>query len=264
MKGASVSVAGCCASGRALAIRRTSLLGGARRSRLQQQSLTCFAILGVVTALLVSCAPPPPYPPQCTGNVPSPGALIALNGRPTLGAKTCGPLTFSYPRSWYQTGASVSGNITNLVVAVSNQPLHDPCTQSSGSFTCGDALDTLEAGAVEVEWYESEFPGPTFDIQEHPGSATTIDGFQARIQEESGSALGCDSTLKADVSISAVIAPFMPSNSYYTFYACIRGPQLQLEKQTAMLILDSAVFAVKVHPDVSANGQKMSVGSGMD
>jgi len=41
---------------------------------------------------------------------------------------------------------------------------------------------------VEVEWYESEFPGPTFDIKSIR-QRTTIDGFQARIQEESGSAL---------------------------------------------------------------------------
>ncbi len=218
-------------------------LGPARRPRLQQQSLGYFAILGVVTALLVSCAPPPPYPPQCTGNVPSPGALIALSGPLTMGAETCGALTFSYPRGWYKTGANDVSNITNLVVAVSNQPLHDPCTQSSGSLTCGDALDALEAGAVEVEWYESNFPGPTFDIDEHPGTTATIDGLQARVQEESGSALGCDPTVKADVSISAVIAPSLPSNSYYTFYACMRGPQLQLEEQTAMVMLNSAKFA---------------------
>ncbi len=149
-------------------------------------------ISGVAAVLVVGCGAssiPTHQPSGCVGSSASTGPLIPIGTSAATVQESCSGITFSYPTGWYRTAASFPGSFSDMVAAVSNQPLRDPCTVSGNSFTCGEPLDSLKAGAVLVEWWSDG--SPRWSIAGQPGTPATVDGLQARIQETSGSGPGC-------------------------------------------------------------------------
>lgn len=142
-------------------------------------------------------------------------------------------VTFRYPVGWYRTAECFPHWC--LMAAVSNQPVHDPCTTRGTGTTCRDVVVRLQDGALLVEWWAIYYPFDDWSIAAYPGNSTRIDGIPGRLQEVSGSRSSCPAG--ADVSISVVLT------NRTEFSACMRGPGLDLEASTAMAILHSARFA---------------------
>lgn len=53
--------------------------------------------------------------------------LIPIKGSAPNVQHSSAGITFSYPAGWYRTAASFPSSFTDMVAAVSNQPIHDPC-----------------------------------------------------------------------------------------------------------------------------------------
>ena len=202
--------------------------------------------LPVGVALVAGCGGvyPTSAPGECATSGPTSGALIGISRSPETVRLSCGGVSFASPAGWYHTAASVEGSFTDMVAAVSNEPLRDPCSASGNSFTCGQPLDSLQQGALLVEWWNDG--NPTWSIDNQPGTQTTVDGIPARFQQTPGSSGQC-AGLSATTTIAVVIATG-PSGDYYEFDACMRGPNQALEISTATAILNSVVFTWAATP----------------
>lgn len=205
--------------------------------------MTRWLIPGMAAILLAGCTSsivPPGRSSPCSAGSPSGQALIPIRPSGATTRVSCGGITFGYPAGWYRTAASYPSSFTDMVAAVSNQPIHDPCTTSGNTITCAEPLNTLDTGGLLVEWWVDGFP--QWSLAKEPGTPTTIDGLQARMQQHSGSSLGCPAGLGAQISIRVAIARTAPGN-YFELDACARGPDQGLAISTAMAILHSATFA---------------------
>ncbi|MGD0449314.1 MAG: hypothetical protein ABSB36_12040 [Candidatus Dormibacteria bacterium] len=190
---------------------------------------------------------PTSAPGACATSGPTSGALIGITRSPETVRLSCGGVSFTSPAGWYRTTASEQGSFTDMVAAVSNEPLRDPCSVSGNSFTCGQPLDRLQEGAILVEWWNNGFP--TWSIDNQPGAPTTVDGLPARLQQTPGSSGQC-AGLGATTTLTVVIANG-PSGDYYEFDACMRGASQALEISTATAILNSVVFTWAATPAAS-------------
>ena len=201
-------------------------------------------------ALLAGCGGvhPTSSPGACVTSGPTSGALIGISSSPDTVRLSCGGISFTSPAGWYRTEASLQGSFTDMVAAVSNEPLRDPCSVSGNSFTCGQPLDSLQEGALLVEWWNDGFP--TWSIDNQPGTPTTVDGLPARYQQTPGSSGQC-AGLGATTTMTVVIANG-PSGDYYEFDACMRGPNQALGISTATAILNSVVFTWAATPAASS------------
>ncbi len=111
-------------------------------------------------------------------------------------------------------------SFSDLIVYLSNAPLHDPCTTIGGTTTCGRPLAKLRPGDVLVSWNNVGFPhvGP-----EIPHPNTTIGGQPADLEatrpgDGMCTSLGQDETVTADIA--------RPQGNHYEMVACLRGPNL--------------------------------------
>jgi len=229
-----------------------------------RRSLAVALLVGVAPVAGCSGAYPTLAPGACSTSGPASGALIPISSSPATVRLSCGGISFSSPAGWYRTAASDQSSFTDMVAAVSNEPLRDPCSVSGNSFTCGTPLDSLQEGALLVEWWSNGFP--TWSIDNQPGTPTTVDGLPARFQQTSGSGGACIG-LGATTSITVVIANG-PSGDYYEFDACMRGPNQALQISTATALLNSAAFtsaatSASSTPSVAPTGPASSSPSGV-
>jgi len=200
-------------------------------------------VSGFAVLLMAACSassPPGGQTSDCGLSSPVAGPLVPVSPSAQMVSWSCSGITFSYPIGWYRTTESFPSSFTDMVAAVSNQPVHDPCAVSGNSITCGQPLDSLEPGGLLIEWWEDGFP--QWSIASQPGTPTTVAGLQARLQAASAPGSECPTDLGADTSINVVIARTV-SNNYYEFVACIRGPETNIQVSTAMAILHSVEFA---------------------
>ncbi len=58
-------------------------------------------------------------------------------------------VTFRHPAGWYRTAECFSHWC--LMAALSNQPVHDPCTTKGTGTTCREVVARLQDGALLVE-----------------------------------------------------------------------------------------------------------------
>src|SRR5438132_13963271 len=104
--------------------------------------------LVVVAALLAACNPSAASTPAAVSTVS--WASAAPNG-----------IRFRYPKDWFENHAQMSGSFASLVISVSNQPLHDPCTVTYGvngqesTVSCGRPLERLEPSGILAEWWSN-------------------------------------------------------------------------------------------------------------
>jgi hypothetical protein len=134
-------------------------------------------------------------------------------------------LSFVHPMAWRETRYSMMTSFSDLVVYLSNRPLHAPCTttRTGGNLTttCARPLAKLGPGGVLVSWSDIGFPsiGP---FPAHPN--TTIGGRRAEVEIARPGDGPCTG-LGQDESITADIARPVADN-YYEMVACLRGPNL--------------------------------------
>jgi hypothetical protein len=168
-------------------------------------------------------------------NTAAPTALSQLT------TVTTGGITFSYPKGWSRTQwgpefVAYAGG--ELVAAVSNQEVRQPCHAFENGWTCGQPVDQMQPVSTLVEWWVGSFMGWTLEAQ--PGSPITVDGLPAKLQDPADPNacphIGADSAMSVDIE-----RPNAPGN-YYTFVACFKGPGVPGERSEALAILRSGRF----------------------
>jgi hypothetical protein len=155
------------------------------------------------------------------------------------------PLTFRYPTGWRVDHYTEVSSFTSSLVYLSNQKMHAPCTTANDSggiqTRCGWPLAKLGSKGVLVEWTVGGGPVPQgFSIKGFPGELQTIDGHLAKIQV---SRPGLCSSIGGQETVGATVADGSIPNNYYTFTACIRGPNLASAKSEVMASLLSTKFS---------------------
>jgi hypothetical protein len=143
-------------------------------------------------------------------------------------------ITFSYPKGWSETGWYGFGTMSEAVDTVGNQAFKTSCNHSQ---TCDQPVDQMQPSTLIVEWWNNGFPGWSFAAQ--PGTPTTVDGSPAKRQDSAD--LGVCSGLSADSALQVIIQPpGTPTDDWYSFVACFKGPGVAAEKSEALDILASA------------------------
>ena len=146
-----------------------------------------------------------------------------------------GPIRFRYPSAW--TAQNAEGRYVSTfstpMVDVSNQPLGNQCTGTSGISQCHVMpVGSLDPGGVVLQWSENGFPGWKFGSQ--GGRAITIDGRPAKISNNDPV---CGS-LSADRSLSVVVKMHDRSN-WYQLDGCFRDPGADAAVAEVMDLLQS-------------------------
>jgi hypothetical protein len=95
---------------------------------------------GLAAALLISIF--------ASGCGPSGGASP---GADTSEVFNSGGITLEYPADWTPFQYDVDGSFSNLVGYLATVPVHDPCTRTASSMTCGDRPYELAPGTLVVE-----------------------------------------------------------------------------------------------------------------
>ncbi len=144
-----------------------------------------------------------------------------------------GPIHFRYPSDWMTKQLSDSTTMSEPMVALSSQTMSDPCTTTGNTTRCTYfPIDSLQPGGVVLEWSAQGFPGRPFGAK--PGRVITVDDYPAKI---SGDDPVCGGYLKADRSLSVVIArPGVPDN-WYQLDACFRDPGADAAVAEVMALL---------------------------
>jgi hypothetical protein len=147
--------------------------------------------------------------------------------------------SFDYPSAWRLSHDSVVSSFTLLVAVLSNQQVHDPCTRTSTSVSCGEPLHRLSPGGVLVTWTQLGMMGG--DIGQQPGTATTVDERAARVLVSDGSAAGCFRISGTTAEVDGTVL-LNSSNQMWQMRACIAGPNAHHEVEAAVAMFRSACF----------------------
>ena len=173
----------------------------------------------------------------CSGGshhaVKPPATTVTTGRRPTSVTTASAPmqhfsagvhlgLSFDHPRAWRESRYEETSSFYLLIVYLSNERLHPPCTTTptnGGVLTrCGDPIARLAPGGVLVSWGNVGFPHTGPEIP-HPNSR--INGLPASVKvERPGNCgrIGGDETITADVA--------RPLGNHYEMVACLRGPNV--------------------------------------
>jgi hypothetical protein len=171
-----------------------------------------------------------------------------------------GVLALSFPPGWHvveQVEALSSMSMSNSVVSASDQVFHLNCittTPRMGSTggVCRATPLRLRPNGVLEQWDQDGFPGWSIDESGIRGRSTTIDGLPALVSVTPDGT--CHAALEAlgtiafernqeavggDETITAVVSAREPGN-FFTFSACIRGPNVAGLTNVVMASLRSA------------------------
>jgi hypothetical protein len=152
----------------------------------------------------------------------SPAPLpVHLDGRWTTRTIDSHQVSLSVPSNWNVGEAWIQpSSFSDLVGSFSNQSLSPPCTTGPNTIGCGPPLTSLKPGAMLVEIWQNG--GPQWTLDSQPGTATTVSGWPARVDVETGGHGYCVG-FAADRTRSEVIPfPSEPDN-YFVIAICSRG-----------------------------------------
>ena len=185
-----------------------------------RRRLLCAAAL---TLLMASAS-------ACGGGTNAPGASSS-SFDPPLVKYSNSLLSFSHPADWKVYPFQWAGELHfQPMVYLSTQPVHDPCSTTGNTTSCGLPVKQLEPGGVLVTWNASNPPATGFGA----GARIQVDGHPATRNVTTGgmcSSIGADRTI--DVLIQTRPFPSTPTE----MMACLRGPGLaQAEKSVDALL----------------------------
>lgn len=147
--------------------------------------------------------------------------------------------SFRYPAEWRLSRFSVVSSFTLLVAVLSNEQVHDPCTRTPTSVSCGEPLSHLDSGGVLVTWTQFGMAGAS--IAQQPGTATTVDGRAARVLVTDGAGAGCAGVSGTTAEVDAAVL-LDSSDHMWQMRACVAGPNPRPAVETALAMFDSARF----------------------
>lgn len=146
---------------------------------------------------------------------------------------TGGGVRFRYPAAWRAYRWQEPSTMSALIVDLSNQPEHPPCTTRHGThnttISCREPLRRLRPDSILAEW--SDFGQPGFRLAATPGTPTRIGGRPARVQVTDD-----DCTIGAARSLTAVIE-IPGGNAYVEFHVCLSGPNPTVQERRARALL---------------------------
>ena len=153
-------------------------------------------------------------------------------------------LHFDYPAKWRAFNYDNTSSFSSVLVYLSTQQLHDPCTRSLGvnagglyiRTTCDQPLDHLNSGGILVTWTTNGFPGWTIDKEK--GSRTTIGGRAAVMGSDKP---GECAQVGGDETITAAIQRDAPNN-YYRMVACLSGSNRAATERAVNAMLQSVTI----------------------
>jgi hypothetical protein len=193
--------------------------------------------LGIVGVLTMAACTGSPSPAPTHAVIPEPSAPAAE----PLVLFDNGGLSFLHPSSWVESIFSnfVSLNLSRIVY-LSNEPLHDPCTQTKLphglSVSCGSPLETLGPGGVLVTWTAwGRIGGDRSTFSLLPGKLQSIGGHLAKIDIERGG--GACSELDADVTVDANF--YLNGWNGLGMTACLKDPGLEAAQAQVLALLES-------------------------
>jgi hypothetical protein len=123
------------------------------------------------------------------------------------------------------------------MVDVSNQPLGNQCSGTSGTSQCHVMpVGSLDPGGVVLQWSENGFPGWKFGSQ--AGRAITVDGRPAKISNNNPVC----GPLAADRSVSVIVKMHDRAN-WYQLDGCFRDPGADAAISEVMALLKTVRIA---------------------
>jgi len=151
-----------------------------------------------------------------------------------------GGLRFRYPAQWSAETYQVTSTFSSSVVFLSNQAMHSPCvTQHNSANTlviCSLPTGRLKRRSILAYWEENADPAWGFRLA--MGASVVIGERRAKLQTTSN-----DCGIGAQVSVDAVVVIPGMSDSWYEFFACIRGPGASTLERQARDLLGSVRFS---------------------
>jgi hypothetical protein len=144
-------------------------------------------------------------------------------------------LSFTHPAAWRAYSPRTHELHFNPLVYLSTQPVHDPCSTSGNTTTCGFPVTELQPGGVLVTWQYGSPPAFTLGS----GTQMRVGGRPASLADTAGGIcrrIGADRTI--DVRIAVQPLPSVPVE----FTACLRSPGLGQEKSAVDALLASTQF----------------------
>jgi hypothetical protein len=154
-------------------------------------------------------------------------------------------LRFDRPPCWTATSFAERTAFSNSLVDLSNQPLRDPCTQTTSPSEGGPATDctwpvtNLLPGGVWVHW--SSNGSPTWKLENQPGTSLTVAGLPAREQITKPGTCG---PIGADETITVEVGEPIQDN-FYEMMACLRGPELNNTARQVQAMVDSTTVPAR-------------------
>ena len=149
-------------------------------------------------------------------------------------------LSFRYPATWHRGSWDEVSSFTALIVYLSTEPLHNPCTitHSPGvtSVDCTNPVDVLPPGGVLVRWDDNGFPVSFWK----PKPNTTIAGHPAEETVTSGP--GWCASLGGAETITITI-PRHPPDNFYEMDACLSAPNLSQQQAQISAMLRTVHLA---------------------
>ena len=148
-------------------------------------------------------------------------------------------LRFAYPGAWHVLRPEIASTFENTLVALSPQPLHQPCarhqSRSVTTVVCHQPLTRLQPGSVLLSLDADAMPGFRFSRQ--PGTAVQVGGRSARL-----TASRSDCQIAADLRERVAIAVPGRVDAWDQLTACIRGPDITRSQSQVQGVLRSIRF----------------------
>ena len=100
--------------------------------------------------------------------------------------------TASHPAAWRSYPYEAVGSLGGTIGFLSTDIVHDPCTHTASSISCGEAVERLSPAGVLIRWGNVGSPSIR-SISAFPGGGITVGGSEARLeptQPATGACLG--------------------------------------------------------------------------
>jgi hypothetical protein len=162
-------------------------------------------------------------------------AQAAAKRPPTVVKYSSSFLTFTHPATWKAYPAQTGELHFNPLVYLSTQPVHEPCTTTGNTTSCGFPVKELAPGGVLVSWLHNGPPALTLG----PGRQIRVGGRPAVIVDTAG---GMCSQIRADRTIDVRIELQPLPSALLELTACLRRPNLAQDRASIDALLASTRF----------------------
>lgn len=199
---------------------------------------------GVLVMIVLSACSSVTSSPASSAVAPEAVQSLPLFSTPSTAAAghySGGELSFEFPAAWNQASFEEQGSFSRVIVFLSTEALHEPCTtrvNSVGTETdCGwpIANGSLGSDGVLATWLGMGFPGWTFNPNN--GTPGQIGGKTATVNDQVAPD-ECTALGGVRWMVATIPRPDAASN-WYEMDACYAGPDLAPIRAQLQAMLDS-------------------------